>query len=68
MKAILRWGAHAPRVLVSAPPPKRTFPFDRADKLMPARAPALAREARALPGRLARHLNRSRHGCHHSYL
>ena len=49
MKAILCWGAHAPRVLVSAASPKRTFPFDRADKLMPARAPALGRRGDRSP-------------------
>ena len=41
MRAVLCWGAHAPRVLVLAPSPKRTFPFDRTEKFMPARAPAV---------------------------
>jgi hypothetical protein len=52
------WGAHAPRVLVLAPSPKRTFSFARVEKFMPARALAPAREARALPGTLStRHLS-----------
>jgi hypothetical protein len=41
MRAVPGWGAHAPRVLVLAPSPKRTFPFDCTEKFMPARVPAV---------------------------
>src|SRR5205814_2144930 len=42
-------GAHAPRVLVSAPSPKLSF-LPVAEKFAMAGAPSPAREARALPG------------------
>jgi hypothetical protein len=49
MRAALFWGTHAPRVLVLAPSPKRTFPFVCAEKFMPAMAPASAREGACAP-------------------
>jgi hypothetical protein len=49
MRAVLGWGAHAPRVFVLVPSPKRTFPFYRTEKFMPARAPASAREGACAP-------------------
>ena len=52
MRAILCWGAHAPRVLVLAPSPKLNFASVRTDKFMLARAPASAREGACAPRRV----------------
>jgi len=43
------WGAHAPRVLATEPPPSRTFSAIGTSKACFGEAPKPTREARVLP-------------------